>query len=347
MPTRLNVMIASPLEAELVARVAAVDVVTELLYDPELLATPRYPNDHAGIARAHTVAQTERWNGMLARADVLFGYPGDATAGLVDMLERGPAVRYVQGTSAGMGAHIRRAAFSAPVLERVAFASAAGVHAGMLAEFAFYGLLALRKDAARLARIRADRAWEHYVMGELDGSTIAIVGLGAIGRAVASRARAFGMHAIGVTRTGTPDHAVHESFATSALRAIAPRCGAIVITLPITDLTANLVSADVIGALPPDAVVINVGRGGVVDQNALADALERRAVAGAVLDVFAAEPLPAESPLWTLPNVVMAPHTAALSRWENARIVALFADNLVRFAGGEPLRNRVNVREFY
>ena len=343
----MRVLIACPLEAELAERVAACDVVDELMYDADLLPVARYPNDHAGTPRTLTDEQSARWHAMIANADVLFSYPGESTAGLIDTLARGTDIRYVQGTSAGMGAHVRRAAFAPDVLERVAFASAAGVHAGMLAEFAFYGLLAIRKDARRLERVRAERTWEHFIMGELDGSTIAVVGLGQIGRAIAARARAFGMHVIGVTRTGAPDPAADETIATHDLATIASRCTALAVTLPITELTAGLVSAAVIAALPHDAVVVNVGRGAVVDQAALIDALARDAIAGAVLDVFSEEPLSPENPLWRARNVVMATHTAAISIHENARIIALFCDNLERFARGDALRNRVNVREFY
>ncbi len=343
----MRVLIACPLEAHLADRIAALDVVDELMYDPDLVPVARYPNDHAGTPRVLSTEQTARWHAMIANADVLFSYPGESTAGLIDMLARGSSIRYVQGTSAGMGAHIRRAALEPEVLGRVAFASAAGVHANMLAEFSFYGLLAIRKDAHRLHHARTERIWDHFVMGELDGSTIAVVGLGQIGRAIAARARAFGMHVIGVTRTGAPDAAADETIATHDLATIAARCNALAITLPITELTAGLVSREVIAALPRDAVVINVGRGAVIDQAALIDALERKAIAGAVLDVFTEEPLPPENPLWSAPNVVMATHTAAISVHENSRIVELFCDNLQRFARAEPLRNRVNVREFY
>ena len=186
----LTVLIASPLEAALVASLRDVDVVGTVDYEPELLGRPRYPNDHAGLAPAFTPDADRRWRALVRRADVIFGYPQESSSGLVAMLDGGPNIRFVQGTSAGMGAHVRRAALAPDVLERVSFASAAGVHGGMLAEFAFYGLLALRKDARRLARIRAERAWEHYAMGELDGSTLAILGMGQIGAAIAKRARA-------------------------------------------------------------------------------------------------------------------------------------------------------------
>jgi glyoxylate/hydroxypyruvate reductase A len=173
----INVLIASPLEPELVDRIRAVEVVDEVLFAPELLPRARYPNDHGGTPVVLDATGQADWDALLARATVLFGYPLESAAGLVRALEHGPNIAFVQGTSAGMGAHVKRAQLPMATLERVAFASAAGVHAGMLAEFAFYGLLAIRKDALRLSRMRSERSWEHYAMGELDGSTIAILGI--------------------------------------------------------------------------------------------------------------------------------------------------------------------------
>jgi phosphoglycerate dehydrogenase-like enzyme len=343
----MNVMITSPLEPQLVERIRAVEVVDEVLYAPELLPRARYPNDHAGEPPALDAAARARWDTMLARAHAIFGYPFESSAGLARTLEHGPLISFVQGTSAGMGAHVKRAQLPAALLERVAFASAAGVHAGMLAEFALYGLLAIRKDARRLARIRAERSWEHYAMGELDGSTIAILGMGQIGTALALRARAFGMTVLGLTRTGADLPCADATYATAALLEVAPRVDALAITLPMTDRTTGMVSAQVIGALRDGAVIINVGRGSVIDEPALIDALARGRLAGAVLDVFASEPLPADNPLWTLENVIMSPHTAALSLRENARIVDLFCENLRRLARGEKLKNALNLAEFY
>lgn len=184
-------------------------------------------------------------------------------------------------------------------------------------------------------------------MGELDGSTIGILGMGQIGTAIATRARAFGMSVIAFTRSGKQLSAADETYVTGDLPGVAARLDAFAITLPMTDLTTGMVSAGVIAGLRDDAVVINVGRGSVIDEPALIAALVDGRIAGAVLDVFGTEPLPPDSPLWTLPNVISSPHTAALSRRENARIVELFADNLHRFAHGEPLRNALNLREFY
>lgn len=343
----MNVMIASPLEAELVDHVRSVDGVDTVLYEPALLPRPRYPNDHAGIPAERDAAGEAHWDAMVAQAEVLFGYPGESPSGLRDILERGSMVRFVQGTSAGMGAQVRRAALDPAILERVRFASAAGVHAGMLAEFVFYGLLAFRKEAARLARIRAERSWDHFIMGELAGSTLAIVGMGQIGVAIAERARAFGMTIVAVNRDGAPHPLADRAAPTSDLIAVARTCDALVVTLPMTALTTSLVSEAVIAALPAHAIVINVGRGSVIDQPALIAALQVRRIAGAVLDVFAEEPLPADNPLWTMENAIVSPHTAAISVHENARIVDVFCENLARFRRSEPLRNALNLTEFY
>jgi phosphoglycerate dehydrogenase-like enzyme len=345
---RVIVMISSPIESDLVERIRAVPAVSEVLYDPGLLPKPRYPNDHIGPSDfALDPAAARRWNEMLRRATALIGYPHESPAELARALDVGRDVRFVQGTSAGMGAHVRSANLSPEILERVRFATAAGVHGGMLAEFVFYGLLSLRKDARRLAALREERSWDHYAMGELDGSAIAIVGMGQIGCAIATRARAFGMRVVAVARTDAPHALADETFATADIAAAFARVDAVAVTLPGTDATRGLVSEHALAALKPSAIFANVGRGAVVNQAALLEMLRSGRLAGAVLDVFDPEPLPPDHPFWTMENVVFAPHTAALSLRENERIVALFCENLTRLAAGEPLRNALNRAEYY
>ncbi len=340
-------MIATPIEPHLVERIGAQPDV-ELLFDADLLPPTRYPSDHRGDpAFRRDASAEERWQALLAHAEVLYGVPGDTGASLAAAIPHAPLLRWVQATSAGAGEQVRAAQLSASDLQRITFTTAAGVHGGMLAEFAFYGLLALRKDARRLARMRAERSWEHFAMDELDGSTIAVVGMGGIGVAVARRARAFGMHVVGVARTAQAHPDADEMVAMTDLGAACERAQAIVVTLPGTAATRGLITRSMIAAWGPSTVFINVGRGTVVDQAALIDALTNNAIAGAVLDVTDPEPLPPDNPLWTLPNVVFSPHTSALSVRENERIVDLFCDNLRRDRSGEPLRNVVNTTEFY
>jgi phosphoglycerate dehydrogenase-like enzyme len=343
----VKIMIASPLEAHLVERIAAV-AGTDVAFAPELLPPPRYPSDHRGVdGFARDAAGEARWNAMLHEAEVLYGVPGDTGPTLGAAVPFAPALRWVQGTSAGAGEQVRAAKLGPTDLRRITFTTAAGVHGGMLAEFAFYGLLALRKDARRLAEIRARRGWDHYAMGELDGSTIVVVGMGGIGQAVAKRAQAFGMHVIGVARRAEPQPTAHEMVTMENAADAYRRADAIVVTLPGTAATRGLIDRATIATFKPTVVFVNVGRGAVADQAALIDALTCGAIAGAVLDVFDPEPLPPDNPLWTLPNVIFSPHTAALSIRENERIVDLFCDNLRRYSAGKPLRNVVNTTEFY
>jgi phosphoglycerate dehydrogenase-like enzyme len=340
-------MIATPIEPELVERIRRVGLGYEVLWEPDLLPEPRYPSDHAGRPLALNDTQQARWDALLAEADVMFGIPADSPAQLPASVGKAPRLRWIQCTAAGAGGQVRAANLSLEDLKRVVFTTSAGVHGTTLAEFFFMGLLVLRKDLGRLERVRAQRSWEHWAMGELKGSTLAIVGMGVIGLAIARIARAFGIRVLGVTRDGRAFEEVDAAYPTSQLVEVAAQSDAVVVTLPGTPLTEKLVGRAAIGAMKRGAVFGSVGRGTVVDQDALIEALRSGAIAGAVLDVFTPEPLPPDNPLWTMENVVFAPHTAALSVHENARIVELFCDNLERFAGGRPLRNVVSTTEFY
>ena len=155
------------------------------------------------------------------------------------------------------------------------------------------------------------------------------------------------MRTVGIRRTGGEVPRLDELHPPERLRELLPRANGLVVSLPLTRGTRGLLGRDAFALLPKGAVVVNVGRGGVVDEAALVEALREGGLAGAALDVFAEEPLPRESPLWELPNVLLAPHTAALSIHENERIVQLFCDNLRRHLRGEPLRNRVDPEHYY
>jgi phosphoglycerate dehydrogenase-like enzyme len=349
---RPTVLIASPLEQELADRVAALDPEIELLYEPELLPAARWVGDIAGDSSFQRDEEGERRFGeLLARADVLYGMPGKSGEGLAEALRRGPQIRWVQARNAGAGEQVAAAARLAPAdVERVTVTTAAGVHAGPLAEFCMLGLLAFAKDLPRLECDRAERRWpEHDRPGrELRDRTLLVLGLGGVGQEIARLAQAFGMRVLGVRRDPSREvPGVDEVHAPDQLPALAARADHIAVTLPLTEATRHLVDAEVLDALPSEAVFVNVGRGGVVDEEALIERLAGGSLAGAALDVFEHEPLPEDSPLWTLPNVILSPHDTALVPAEPERIMELFLDNLRRYLAGEPLRNRVNLDAFY
>jgi phosphoglycerate dehydrogenase-like enzyme len=185
-------------------------------------------------------------------------------------------------------------------------------------------------------------------VAELADRTLLVVGLGSVGTEVARLAEAFHMHVLGINRTGRADVShVDEVRPARFLGDLLPVAHAVVLALPLTKETRGLIDAQAFSRMRTGAVLVNVGHGGVVDEEALVLALEEGQLAGAALDVFSTEPLSPPCPLWRLPNVLISPHTAGLSVHENERIVALFNENLRRYLRGDDLIGRVRPTLFY
>jgi glyoxylate/hydroxypyruvate reductase A len=351
----LTVTVCVPLSLDprgtLSERVADLDADIEICYPAELLPSQRFPADHRGDDGFARGASDERqWRDLLARTDVALGIPGDSADGFSQLFALAPGLRWVQGTAAGTGEQLLGAEADDAMLARVAVTSAAGLHAAPLAEFALFGLLALAKDFDRLDELNRRREWgARWPMRQLASSTVAVVGLGGVGRAVARLLGALGSHVYAVHRS-TPTGPVEGSsvdVSLAQLDDVLPACDAVVLALPGTAHTRGLLGAERLRRLPEHAVVVNVGRGSVVDTDALVAALDQGRLRGAALDVTDVEPLPADSPLWARPNVILSPHTAALTVDEDDRIVDLFGSNLRRFVKGEQLSNLVEVARGY
>lgn len=329
----VRVVIATPVEPELVERLRAVDDRLEVLFEPELLPQPRYPSDHIGADGWMRTPELER---LVAQAEILYGFPREDPAQLAWAVRTAPDLRFVQCTFAGAGQQVAAAALTREELDRIAFASSSGVHATPLAEWSLFGILAFTKGLPRLEADRRAKHWApHFPVDELRGTTVLVVGLGAIGREVARLAEAFGMRVLAVRRSE------------GDLDELLPEADSIVVTLPLTRETRGVIDRRRIGLMKPGVVFVNVGRGAVVDEDALVEALRSGHVRGAALDVFTAEPLPQDSPFWELENVIVSPHTAALSSHENERIVELLAENLRRYLAGEELVSRIDTDLFY
>lgn len=343
------VVIATPLEAELVDRLRATDERLDVRFEADLLPPPRFPSDHRGVPGfERSPVDQERFRRLVEGAEVLYGIPGDVPEGLAWAVRTAPGLRFLQATAAGAGEQVRAAGLSAKELDRVAITSASGVHAVPLAEWSLFGLLAFTKGLPRLRRDAAAQRWDHYPVDELRGRTLLVVGVGEIGAEVARLASAFGMRVLGVKRdTAEPVAHVDALHPPAAIDDLVGEANAVVITLPLTDETRGLISRRTIARMREGSILVNVGRGAVIDEEALVEALVSGRLAGAALDVFAEEPLPESSLLWELENVIVSPHTSALSRHENERIVELFADNLRRYLRGAELRSRVRTSVFY
>ena len=331
-----RIVIATPLEPELVERLRAVDERLDVLFEPELLPQPRWASDHIGDPSFERTAEQEaRFTELVAGAEIVLGYPREDPAQIPWLVRTAPELRWVQATFAGAGQQLAAAGLARADVERIIWTSSVGIHITPLGEWALFGILALTKGLPRLDADKRAHRWAHYPVDEVRGTTVLIVGLGAIGLEVARLAEAFGMHVRSVRRND------------GDLDALLPHADSVVITLPLTEETRGLFDRRRIELMKPGAVFVNIGRGPVVDEEALVDALRSGHLRGAALDVYATEPLPEESPLWELDNVILSPHTAAQSTRENERIVELFADNLRRYLAGEELRSRIRTDLFY
>ena len=252
-----------------------------------------------------------------------------------------PSLSWVQGPAAGVDLPVW-----AELVERgVRVTSAAGVHAEPIAQYVMTYVLHWHRQVEQHRRQQVEHRWEALVADDLTTKTLGIVGYGGIGRATARVAAAFGMRVLALRRGRIDDPAVDEAFGPHELSALMAGSDYVVLTLPLNDSTRGMVDARALAAMRPTAVLINVARGGVVDQAALVDALERGAIRGATLDVVDDEPLPADSPLWDLANCVITPHDAGYSPLAGERLGRLFVDNLSRFERGEPMVNEVDASQ--
>ena len=344
---RLRMVVATPLSEELCALFEQLEPRVELVRDHSLLPPMRHPGDHGGDPDwRRSPEQQARFEQLLDSADALYGIPDVSPPALARTVAANPRLRWVQTMAAGGAAQVASAGLPDADLDRITVTTSAGVHAGTLAEFALFGVLAGAKSLPRLAAHQRAHEWAgRWFMGQVREQTVLVVGLGAIGRETARLLDAVGARVVGANRsTGSVD-GVDRVVGLDALAEVAAEADALVVTLPGAPATDRLVDAAVLGALRPGATVVNVGRGTVIDEDALVAALRDGQVGCAVLDVTAVEPLPPESPLWDLPNVVLSPHTAALSDQEDRRIAELAADNARRLLDGEPLRNVVDPRD--
>ena len=339
----MHVLIASPLEAEFADRIAAAHRRVKLLYEPDLLPVPRYPCDHGGVKRELGEADLRRWAELRALADVSFDFDWQSPA---QMPVNCPNLRWIQGTSAGIGGLLERTGL---VRSPIVFTTAAGVHGVPLAEFTLFGLLYFAKGGPALARWKGERHWQLHATTQLRGSRALLVGLGGVGREVAKLLAAAGVNVIGAGRPGVAYEVpgVTAYVADTEIGSVLGDVDALILACPLTKRTYQLIGRAELESLPRGAVVVNIARGAVVDEAALIDLLGSGHLGGACLDVFETEPLPESSPLWEMPNVLISPHSASTVVAENELLTDLFIDNLGRWLAGAPLRNVFDTSKGY
>jgi phosphoglycerate dehydrogenase-like enzyme len=254
-----------------------------------------------------------------------------------DLATRAPKLRWIQSTSAGVEK-------LAPVLpEEVALTNASGVHVPKGGEYGLTALLMLNHGVPHFVTRQRERVWDQLFTTPIAGRTVVIVGVGRIGGEVARLARRMGLRVLGVRRSGRPHRWVDRMYTMKGLRTALRRADFVVVGAPLTPETRGLIGAKELDCLPRGAGLVNLSRGAVIDNDALAAKLWARELSGAVLDVFPEEPLPPESPLWSTPNVILSPHCAVDDgRVYVDRCLDIFFDNLRRYLTGRPLRNVVD-----
>ena len=250
---------------------------------------------------------------------------------IAPILEYAKRLQWIQSTFAGVEALLGPGKRTDYVLTGVK-----GVFGPLMSEYVFTYILAIERNLLEIYENQQRRVWEKIGYKSLRDRLIGICGLGSVGLSVAQTARHFGMKVWGYKRSYEKVPGIDRIFTRSDFKRFLSHPDYIVITLPSTPDTWHLIDYDTLGAMKKSAVLINIGRGSVVSENALVQALEEERIRGAVLDVFEEEPLPDESRLWTLPNVIITPHNSGLSLPED--IVAIFADNYRRFVDKKPLK---------
>ena len=342
-----TVLIASYFEEEYVRRIREVDGRLRVLYREDLVPPPRWPGDHAGPGKwERTPDGEEAFLKMLGEAEVLYDFPRGHVG---DLVEVAPKLRWVQGSMAGAGEVAEKAGLGEA---DVVVTTASGIYSGPLAEFVLMAMLQHAKQLDHLRHDKAEKVWRQGAVGGLERKTLCVVGMGSIGQAIATRARPFGMRVVGVKRTVRDEDEAwgyaDELYPTAELHAALGEADYVAVTLPGTPETRHLLDAEAFAAVKQNAYFVNVGRGAVVDEAALVGALEDGRLSGAALDVFEIEPLPEESPLWGMENVIISAHTTdVVPDLINDAQTDLFCENLRRYLAGEKMINVLDKRLMY
>lgn len=305
--------------------------------EPQLAMLEQLP-DETSIAVGDSV---EAFENTAPDATVIFNWSLSGAL-LRNVFGMCPRVQWVHNRSAGLDNIL----FPEIIASAVPLTNGSGVFSPSLGEFALAAILYFAKDLRRMVRSQEAGRWDQFDITEIAGQTVGIVGYGDIGRAVAARVKSMGMQVLAVKRHGPPlynvDPLVGQIYNPNRLHEMLPHCDYVVVAAPLTPETNSLIDGAAIAAMKRDAVIINVGRGPVIDEQALVEALAADRLKGAALDVFDREPLPEGHPFYRLQNVLLSPHCADHTPDWQERAMQFFIDQFFRFYKREPLLNVVD-----
>jgi len=276
---------------------------------------------------------TQPGEAELAQTEIMLAWP--APPGL---LARMPALRWIQALTVGIDNWLARPDLAASV----ALTCARGSHRVAMPENILGALFHVTKPYARAALDQRDARWVRRVSTPLAGRTLGILGLGAIGQELARKAAALEMRVIGMKRSAAPLPHVDKVYPPAALDEVLGQSDYVLLLLPLTAETENLMNAQRFKAMRKDAYLLNFGRGALVVDEDLVAAVKAKTIAGAVLDVFRKEPLPAEHPFWSTEGITVLPHIGGHAAGRDTVVAGIFADNMRRYLAGEPLNELVD-----
>lgn len=327
----VNVLINAPIGDELLLQITNVSPRIRLSNVYEL----------ARAEQSGDFARKDELDALLAEAEVIYGFrlPNDVIA-------RAPKLKWVQVMSAGVDRFLDIEFQQSSVI----MTNVSGIHAIPIGEIVLEQMLMFAKQAPLCFRLKQEKQWKRFMPTVLRSKTVGIVGLGNIGREVARLAKAFGMRVVATRRsTKRVARAKHVDILlpTEQLTRLLKESDFVVLSLPFTSETNRLIGEKELRTMKPTAYLINIARGNIVDEEALICALDERWIAGAGLDVFATEPLPADSRLWEFTNVIFSPHIAGGMEDYNIRATELFCDNLRRYLSGKNLFNVIDKKKGY
>jgi len=331
----VNVLVARWLEEGYRSQIAAVDPRIRVFYAAEQIAAetkrPRGPIDQAPDEGADVELDSLLWE-----AEVIYGlrFPQN-------ILERAPRLKWVQTSSAGVDTLLDTKLWQSDVI----LTTTSGIHITPMREHVLGMMLMFVRHAPIYFLNKQKKVWKQDLPDQLCGKTLGVVGLGKVGEGIARAAKAFDMRVVATRRHVTEQEtsaAVDTLYPADKLPEMLGESDFVVVTVALTKETQKLIGERELRAMKPTAYIINIARGSVIDEAALTKALKEKWIAGAGLDVFEKEPLPQNSELWTLPNVIITPHVAGLMPDYNARAMEVFRENLRRYLAGQPLLNVID-----
>lgn len=314
--------------------------LTIVLNHPAAEAYARLIGDRFPQVRAIVAPDAGRLEQYIREADALLAlrFP-------VEVFDEAKKLRWFQCTGAGVDSML-------PIRDRarhITVTNARGIHGDIISDYVMAGVTMLHWDFRKFLREQAERKWNPRYVAPLADKTLGVVGLGSIGATIARRAKSAGMTVLGSKRDiSVPVAGVDQLFASGALQDLLPLCDFVVIAVPGTAETLGLIGPAEIACMRRDAFLINIARGNVIVEPELIKALQAGTIAGAMLDVFEREPLPQDSSLWGMPNVIATPHVAgAPSSYTERVFSSVLADNIERFLNGQVLKNVVDLGRGY